>query len=127
MHLRACREIGRFGPDLRYTSDDFTILLELVRTTEAGALLPDLVVAFDALGVVTRPFRCGGVGRQVLLLTRRSRTPTVEAATRTLRSMGKDASSHAPPPTSLRQQYVAKSPYGYRWHSAIGVAFPQDV
>jgi DNA-binding transcriptional LysR family regulator len=99
MHLRVCREIGRFEPDLRYTSDDFTILLELVRTTGAGALLPDLVVGFDAPGVVVRPFRSGGVGREVFLLTRRSRTPTVEAVTRILMSVGTDASAHRSRPT----------------------------
>jgi molybdate transport repressor ModE-like protein len=93
MHLRACRQIGGFEPDLRYTSDDFSILLELVRTTGAAALLPDLVVEHDAPGVVVRPFKSGGVGREVFLLTRRSRTPTVEAVTATLRSLGNDASS----------------------------------
>src|SRR4051794_16124042 len=95
MHLRACRQIGRFEPDLRYTSDDFTILLELVRTTGAGALLPDLVAGFDAPGVVVRPFKSGGVGREVFLLTRRSRTRTVDAVTRLLRSVSEDASSRA--------------------------------
>ncbi|WP_296601908.1 LysR family transcriptional regulator [Nocardioides sp.] len=79
MHLRACRQIGGFEPDIRYTSDDFLILLEMVRTTGAGALLPDLVVGFDPPGVVARPFASGGVGREVFLLTRRSRTPTVQA------------------------------------------------
>ncbi len=86
MHLRACRQIGGFEPDLRYASDDLLILLELVRTTGAGALLPDLVVDFDAPGVVVRPFRTGGVGREVFLLTRTSRTPTVEAVTEALRA-----------------------------------------
>ena len=60
MHVRACREIGGFEPDVRYTSDDFVIQLELVRTTGAGALLPDLVLGFDAPGVVVRPLRSGG-------------------------------------------------------------------
>jgi DNA-binding transcriptional LysR family regulator len=89
MHLRACRQIGRFEPDLRYTSDDFTILLELVRTTGAGALLPDLVVDFHAPGVLVRPVESRGIGREVFLLTRRSRTPTVEAVTDALRSAGR--------------------------------------
>jgi DNA-binding transcriptional LysR family regulator len=91
MHLRACREIGRFEPDVRYTSDDFTILLELVRTTGAGALLPDLVVGFDAPGVVVRPIGARGVGREVFLLTRRNRTPAVEAVARLLVGAGTDA------------------------------------
>lgn len=86
MHLRACRQIGGFEPDIRYTSDDFLILLEMVRTTGAGALLPDLVVGFDPPGVAARPFASGGVGREVFLLTRRSRTPTVQAVVDGLRA-----------------------------------------
>jgi DNA-binding transcriptional LysR family regulator len=97
MHLRACRQIGRFEPDVRYTSDDFTILLDLVRTTGAGALLPDLVVGFDPPGVVVRPFKSGGVGREVFLLTRQSRTPTVEAVAGILMSVAKDATFHRSP------------------------------
>jgi len=93
MHLRACRQIGGFEPDLRYTSDDFSILLELVRTTGAAALLPDLVAGSGAPGVVVRPFKSGGVGREVFLLTRRSRTPTVEAVAEVLRSVGLGAGS----------------------------------
>jgi DNA-binding transcriptional LysR family regulator len=93
MHLRACRQIGGFEPDLRYASDDFLILLELVRTTGAGALLPDLVVGYDAPGVVVRPFLAGGVGREVFLLTRASRTPTVEAVTQALLAAGRASTS----------------------------------
>ena len=55
MHLRACRQIGGFEPDVRYASDDFLILLELVRTTGAGALLPELVLDLGTPGVVVRP------------------------------------------------------------------------
>ena len=94
MHVRACRQIGRFEPDLRYTSDDFTILLEMVRTAGAGALLPDLVVDFHAADVHTRPVASDGIGREVFLLTRSSRTPTVEAVTDALRSAGTSAGSH---------------------------------
>jgi DNA-binding transcriptional LysR family regulator len=95
MHLRACRQIGGFEPDIRYTSDDFLILLEMVRTTGAGALLPDLVVGFEAPGVVVRAFESGGVGREVFLLTRRTRTPTVEAVTMQLREAAEDAAARA--------------------------------
>ncbi len=95
MHLRACRQIGGFEPDVRYTSDDFLILLEMVRTTGAGALLPDLVVDFEPPGVVVRPFESGGVGREVFLLTRRARTPTVEAVARQLLVAAGSATSGA--------------------------------
>ena len=33
MQVRVCRRLGGFEPDLRHSSDDFLILLELVRTT----------------------------------------------------------------------------------------------
>ncbi|WP_322921731.1 LysR family transcriptional regulator [Nocardioides renjunii] len=98
MHLRACREIGRFEPDLRYTSDDFAILLELVRTTGAGALLPDLAVGSVAPGVAVRPLRSGHLGREVFLLTRRARTPTVAAVARSLGVVGREAAGSPPPP-----------------------------
>lgn len=96
MHLRTCRGTGGFEPDVRYTSDDFVILLELVRTTGAGALLPDLVVGLDPAGVVARPFRTGGAGREVFLLTRRDRTPAVQAVADALVAAGSAAA--APPP-----------------------------
>lgn len=89
MHLRACRQIGRFEPDLRYISDDFTIHLELVRTAGAGALLPELVGLHSA-GVVARPV-AGGIGREVFLLTRGSRTPAVEAVASALRTAGRQS------------------------------------
>jgi len=91
MHLRVARQLGGFEPDVRYTSDDFLILLELVRTTGAGALLPDLVVAYDAPGVAVRPIAEGVVGREVFLLTRRSRTPTVSAVASALREAAEKA------------------------------------
>jgi DNA-binding transcriptional LysR family regulator len=91
MHLRVTRQLGRFEPDVRYTSDDFLILLELVRTTGAGALLPDLVLAHDAPGVAVRRFAEGVVGREVFLLTRRNRSPTVKAVAAALRDAVRDA------------------------------------
>lgn len=91
MHLRVARQLGRFEPDIRYTSDDFYILLELVRTAGAGALLPDLVVAYDAPGVVVHPLREDNIGREIFLLTRKSRTPTVAVVATALR----EASEHA--------------------------------
>ncbi|MGW7685521.1 LysR family transcriptional regulator [Kribbella sp. NPDC054772] len=93
MHVRVCRELGGFEPDVRYSSDDFLILLELVRTTGAGALLPDLVLANGAPGVAVRRPAEGSVGREVFLLTRRARTPAVEAVANAL----SDAASRAKP------------------------------
>ncbi|MFI6681689.1 LysR family transcriptional regulator [Kribbella sp. NPDC050470] len=79
MQVRVCRELGGFEPDVRYHSDDFLILLELVRTTGAAALLPDLVLGYGAPGVALCLPAEGVVGREVFLLTRRSRTPVVDA------------------------------------------------
>ena len=90
MQLRACRQIGGFEPDVRSWSDDFLILLELVRTTGAGALLPELVLGLGTPGVVVRPLEAP-VGREVFLLTRRSRTPSVDAVTLALLATGRAA------------------------------------
>ena len=92
MHLRVCRQLGGFEPDLRYSSDDFLILLELVRTTGAGALLPDLVLGYGAPGVAFRPPAEGAPEREVFLLTRRSRTPAVAAVAAALRGAADVAS-----------------------------------
>jgi len=86
MQIRICRQLGGFEPDLRYASDDFLILLELVRTTGACALLPDLVLGYEAPGVVVRDVVEGSIGRSVFLLTRSSQTPTVRVVTEALRT-----------------------------------------
>jgi DNA-binding transcriptional LysR family regulator len=86
MLIRACRRLGGFEPDLRYSSDDFLILLELVRTAGACALLPDLVLAHGAPGVAVRSPAEGTIGREVFLITRRARTPAVEAVAAALRA-----------------------------------------
>ncbi|MEU4192527.1 LysR family transcriptional regulator [Kribbella sp. NPDC026611] len=91
MHVRVCRELGGFEPDIRYSSDDFLILLELVRTTGAGALLPDLVLGQGAPGVAVRLPAEGDVGREVFLLTRRTRTPAVAAVANGLRTASGEA------------------------------------
>lgn len=86
MHLRVCREFGEFEPDLRYSSDDFLILLECVRTAGACALLPDLVLRHGAPGVAVRLPVEGEVGRDIFLLARRSHTPAVAAVAAALRA-----------------------------------------
>ena len=74
------------------------MLLELVGTTGAEALLPDLVVRFDPAGVVVRrPFMTRGVGREVFVLTSPSRTPVVEAVTARLRGAAMDVRSPGRP------------------------------
>jgi DNA-binding transcriptional LysR family regulator len=78
MHLRVCRERGGFEPDIRFHSDDLAIQLEMVRTTGACGLLPDLVLAHGAHGIAAPLVAGGGIGRQVFALTRRARTPAVD-------------------------------------------------
>jgi DNA-binding transcriptional LysR family regulator len=85
MLVRACRQLGGFEPDLRYASDDLLILLELVRTAGACALLPDLVLDYGAPGVAVRPMAEGTIGREVFLLTRATKTPAIDAVAAALR------------------------------------------
>jgi DNA-binding transcriptional LysR family regulator len=86
MQIRACRQLGGFEPDVPYASDDLLILLELVRTAGACALLPDLVLDYGAPGVAVRPLAEGSIGREIFLLTRRTRTPAVEAVAAALKA-----------------------------------------
>ena len=77
MHLRVCRQFGGFEPDLRHTSDDFLILLELARTTGSATLLPELILAHEAPRRRGSTAGRGTVERLVYVLTRKSSTPTV--------------------------------------------------
>ena len=73
----------REGVSLHY---DFLIQLELVRTTGACALLPDLVLGYGAPGVAVRAIAEGTIGREAFLLTRATRTPAVEAVAAALKA-----------------------------------------
>jgi DNA-binding transcriptional LysR family regulator len=86
MHLRVFRQLGGFEPLVRHTSDDFLILLELARATGSAALLPDLVHAHEAPGVVVRDLAEGTVERHVYLLTRASSPPPVATVAAALRA-----------------------------------------
>ena len=100
MHLRVCRQLGRFEPDVRYTSDDFLILMELTRTLGAATLLPDLVHAHEAVGVVVRPLARGRVRREVFLLARASAPPIVRAVATALRAAARrESRGTRPDPT----------------------------
>ena len=87
MQLRACRRYGGFEPDLRYSSDDFLIQLEMVRTAGAGALLPDLVLDQRRAGLAVRSVAGAPLGREVYLITRQARTPAVEAVAAALHAV----------------------------------------
>ncbi|UUW91366.1 LysR family transcriptional regulator [Pimelobacter simplex] len=87
MQLRACRQYGGFEPDLRYSSDDFLIQLEMVRVAGAGALLPDLVLDERGAGLAVRALAGAPLGREVYLITRRTRTPAVAAVAAALHAV----------------------------------------
>jgi DNA-binding transcriptional LysR family regulator len=70
MIVRACRVLGGFEPDLRHRSNDLLILLELVRSGGAVALLPDLVGAEADPSVAVRALAEGSVTRDLFLLSR---------------------------------------------------------
>jgi DNA-binding transcriptional LysR family regulator len=101
MHVRTCRVLGDFEPDLRHASDDFLILLELVRTAGACALLPAFVRADTAPGVAVRPLEEGTVGREIFLVTRRPRSRAVEVVAGALREAAGPAGGAAPPPAPV--------------------------
>lgn len=103
MQIRISRQLGGFEPDLRYASDDFLILLELVRTTGACALLPDLVLGYEAPGVAVRDLAEGSIGREVFVLTRRNRTAAVEVVTRALQGQAESALALSSPPKRKRR------------------------
>jgi DNA-binding transcriptional LysR family regulator len=89
MHVRACRDLGGFEPDIRHSSDDFLILLELVASTGACALLPELVHPERTKGVAVRPLAEGRLTREIFLLTRNDRTPAVAATAAALKHQAK--------------------------------------
>lgn len=93
MHIRACRELGGFEPDIRHASDDLLILLELVRSSGACALLPDLVHADRDPSVAVRPLADGRLAREVFLLTRPTRSPAIAAVADALHSAADKASA----------------------------------
>ncbi len=80
MLIQACRSLGGFEPDIRHASNDLLTLQALVATGEACALLPDLVLGFHASAqVAIRPIAEAAVEREVFVVTRRNRSPAVEA------------------------------------------------
>jgi DNA-binding transcriptional LysR family regulator len=91
MHVRTCRRLGGFEPDIRHASDDFLILQELVRTVGACALLPDLVRAHATPGVLVRPLAEGRIERAVYLLTRPTRPPALTVVTAALQKASQAA------------------------------------
>ncbi len=72
MVVNACRTLGGFEPDVRHSSNDLLILLELVRTAGVVTLLPDLVQTAGDPSVRARTPAEGAIHREVYALTRRT-------------------------------------------------------
>ena len=104
MLLRVCRQLGGFEPRVRHRSDDLLILLELARTTGSATLLPDLVHASSAPGVVVRELAEGRVQRHVYVLTRKSSTPTITAVAQALQAAARAESAAVGPATDSGQR-----------------------
>lgn len=86
MQVAACRNLGGFEPDVRYSSDDLFILLELVRTVGAAVLLPELAFRVAPAGIAALALAEGDIGRTIFLLTRRNRSSSVAAVSAALRT-----------------------------------------
>jgi DNA-binding transcriptional LysR family regulator len=72
MVSQVCNTVGGFDPDIRYRSNDLTVLLALVGSGRAVALLPDLVRAADDPSVVIRDLGDAHVARLILAWSRKS-------------------------------------------------------
>lgn len=78
--LNTCRSLGGFEPDLRYTSNDANVQLELVRLTGAVALLPGLTLPPAADGVVIRDVAGVTISRRLVAVMREgARSPALSA------------------------------------------------
>jgi DNA-binding transcriptional LysR family regulator len=72
MVTQVCNETGGFHPDIRYRSDDLAVLLSLVSTGAAVALLPDLVGACHDPDVAVRDLVDGQFVRLVFAWIRKA-------------------------------------------------------
>lgn len=92
MHVRACRALGGFEPDIRHATNDLMTLQRLVETGQACAVLPDLVFAARrSPAVAARRLAEGRVWRDVFALSRRTRSPGVQVTLDALREAARAA------------------------------------
>ena len=85
MHLRVCRELGGFEPDLRYSSDDFLILLEVGPHHRRGCAAAGPGARLWSAWGRRPPAGRGRARSRRLPAHRRSRTPAVAAVAAALR------------------------------------------
>ncbi len=81
MTERTCRELGRFDPDIRHSTNDSVTSLALVAGGQAVTLLPQLVHPEAQPGVAVRTIAEGAVHRTIFMATRAAdaRRPSVQA------------------------------------------------
>lgn len=87
MAIRICIAAGGFTPDIRYFSNDLTVMQSLVAAGHAIALVPELA-AFDSNpDVVVRDLHPGPFGRDIFIATRPTseQRPTLRAFTAAVR------------------------------------------
>jgi DNA-binding transcriptional LysR family regulator len=79
MVVGTCRALGGYEPDLRHRSNDADVQLELVRTTEAVALLPALTLPTGDLSLAIRDITEQQLGRRLHVVLRDG--PSIPAVT----------------------------------------------
>ncbi|TDD90206.1 LysR family transcriptional regulator [Actinomadura rubrisoli] len=84
---RTCAEFGGFRPDIRYRSNDLTVMFAMIAQGGAAALVPDLALAELEAGIVVRDTAGVRVDRQMVLWTRVGADvrPSVHAVVQELR------------------------------------------
>jgi DNA-binding transcriptional LysR family regulator len=89
---RACRELGRFEPDIRHRTNDAVLSLALVAGGRAVTLLPALVDPGSHTGIAVREIAEGSVYRNILMATRAAdaERPSVRALRAAIRAAAVD-------------------------------------
>lgn len=76
----ACRSLGGYEPDLRHRSDDADVQLQLIRTTGAVGLMPQLTLPDADPALALREVAGADVRRRLVLITRDGPTAPALAA-----------------------------------------------
>lgn len=73
--ISACRSLGGYEPDLRHRSDDADVQLELIRTTGAVGLMPQLTLPDHDPALAYCDIEGASITRRLVLITRNGPTP----------------------------------------------------
>jgi DNA-binding transcriptional LysR family regulator len=78
--ISVCRSLGGYEPDLRHRSDDADVQLELIRTTGAVGLMPQLTLPTGDPALAYREVAGASITRRLVLITRDGPTaPALDA------------------------------------------------